>query len=217
MAETEETINIETLKVGIWEENPVFVMLLGMCSTLAITNSTLNALAMGLAVTFVLITSMGLVSALRKGIPKEVRIATYIIIIATFVTIVDYAIQAISLELYNALGAFIALIVVNCIILARAEAHAAKKPVGVAMVNALGMGIGYTIALLCLGTVREILGNGTILGIQVMPTGFQPWVIMVLPPGGFFVLGSWLLFFTWLKQRKDRKTTTVTEASQHGH
>lgn len=206
MAETEEKIDIETLKVGIWQENPVFVMLLGMCSTLAITNSTLNALAMGLAVTFVLVTSMGLVSALRKGIPKEVRIATYIIIIATFVTIVDYAIQAISLELYNALGAFIALIVVNCIILARAEAHAAKHPVGVSMVNALGMGIGYTVALLCLGTVREILGSGTILGIQVMPTGFQPWVIMVLPPGGFFILGSWLLLFTWIKQRKANKT-----------
>jgi Na+-translocating ferredoxin:NAD+ oxidoreductase subunit E len=197
----QEQVTLETLQSGIWHENPVFVMLLGMCSVLAVTNTTLNALAMGLAVTFVLVTSMGLVSLMRKSIPKEVRIATYVIIIATFVTVVDYSIQAISLELYNALGAFIALIVVNCIILARAEAHAAKQPVGVAMMNALGMGIGYTFALLCLGTVREVLGNGTILGLHVLPAGFQPWVVMVLPPGGFFVLGSWLLLFSWLKQR----------------
>lgn len=215
MAASEELISMKTFEAGLWKENPVFVMLLGMCSTLAVTNSTINALAMGAAVTFVLVTSMALISALRKGIPKEVRIATYIVIIATFVTIIDYSIQAISLELYNALGAFIALIVVNCIILARAEAHAAKKPVGVAVVNALGMGVGYTMALLCLGTVREILGNGTILGFQVLPTGFQPWVVMVLPPGGFFVLGGWLLLFSWLKQRQQRKAA-AQETVAHG-
>jgi len=217
MATDKADSTLHNLQVGLWEENPVFVMLLGMCSILAVTNSTINALAMGLAATFVLVGSMGLISLLRNGIPKEVRIATFIIIIATFVTIVDYTIQAISLELYNALGAFISLIVVNCIILARAEAHAAKKPVKIAMINALGMGAGYTLALLCLGTVRELLGSGTILGMQIMPTGFQPWVVMVLPPGGFFVLGSWLLLFNWIKQRKERKATNIAGASVHGH
>jgi electron transport complex protein RnfE len=128
-------------------------------------------------------------------VPKEVRIAVYIVIIATFVTAVDYAIQAISLALYDALGAFIQLIVVNCIILGRAEAHASKNPPLPAMVNAAGMGVGFTIGLLALGAVREVLGAGTLFGVPLFGAGFQPWVIMVLPPGGFFVLGAWLLLF----------------------
>ena len=126
----EEPVTLNTFLRGLWEENPVFVMLLGMCPVLAVTNSAVNALAMGLASTFVLVMSNTLVSLLRKLIPKQVRIATYIIIIATFVTMVDYAIQAISLDLYNALGAFIQLIVVNCMILGRAEAYASKQPLG---------------------------------------------------------------------------------------
>lgn len=201
----EEKVTLDTFLRGLWEENPVFVMLLGMCPVLAVTNSTINALAMGLATTFVLVSSSALVSLLRKSIPKQVRIATYIIIIATFVTIVDYSIQAISLDLYNALGAFIQLIVANCVILGRAEAYASKQRLGATLINSLGMGAGFTIALLCLGTVREILGNGSILGWQLFSDSFQPWVVMILPPGGFFVLGAWLLLFAWLRQRKERR------------
>ena len=199
-------ITWDTFLPGIWRENPVFVMLLGMCPVLAVTNSVLNAIAMGLATTFVLLCSSTLVSLMRHWIPRQVRIASYIVIIATFVTIVDYAIQAISLDLYKALGAFIQLIVANCIILGRAEAFASKNTVPSAIINALGMGAGFTIALLCLGSVRELLGSGTLLGLPVLAEGFQPWVVMILPPGGFFVLGAWLLLFSWLKARQARKT-----------
>lgn len=188
---------------GIWRQNPVFVQVLGMCPTLAVTVSAINGLSMGLATTFVLVCSCALVSLLRKVVPKEVRIATYIVIIATFVTLVDYLIQAASLALYEALGAFIQLIVVNCIILGRAEAHASKHNLPVAVNNALGMGLGFTIGLLALGGVREILGAGKFFGISLFGPHFQPWVVMVLPPGGFFVLGGWLLFFAWYKRGKE--------------
>lgn len=212
----EEIITLDTFLRGLWEENPVFVMLLGLCPVLAVTNSTMNAIAMGLATTFVLVASSTLVSLLRKMIPRQVRIATYIIIIATFVTMVDYVIQAISLDLYNALGAFIQLIVANCVILGRAEAYASKQKVGTAVVNALGMGAGFTIALLCLGTVRELLGAGSILGFEIFSANFEPWVVMILPPGGFFVLGAWLLLFEYLKQRKERKLLNAEGATAHG-
>jgi electron transport complex protein RnfE len=198
-------ITWETFMPGLWRENPVFVMLLGMCPVLAVTNSVLNAIAMGVATTFVLLCSSALISMLRYSIPRQVRIASYIVIIATFVTIVDYAIQAISLDLYKALGAFIQLIVANCIILGRAEAYASKNTLASAVINALGMGVGFTFALLCLGSVRELLGNGTLLGYPIFAEGFQPWVVMILPPGGFFVLGAWLLLFSWLKSRQARK------------
>ena len=190
---------------GVWRQNPVFVMVLGMCPTLAVTVSAENALSMGVSTALVLIASCGLVSMMRNIVPKEVRIAVYIVIIATFVTVVDYAIQAISLALYDALGAFIQLIVVNCIILGRAEAHAAKNPPVAAMANAAGMGVGFVIGLFALGAVREILGAGALFGIPLFGANFQPWVIMVLPPGGFFVLGGWLLLFSWIERRKQRK------------
>ncbi|WP_455198811.1 electron transport complex subunit RsxE [Kaarinaea lacus] len=209
-------LSMDDFLKGVWEENPVFVMLLGMCPVLAVTNSTINALAMGVATTFVLVCSSILVSLLRHSIPKQVRIATYIIIIATFVTIVDYVIQAISLDLYNALGAFIQLIVVNCMILGRAESYASKNRVRKSVVSALGMGLGFSIALLCLGTVREILGAGTLLGIPLFGDNFEPWVIMVLPPGGFFVLGSWLLVFAFIKARKGQLSKKVKE-TVHAH
>lgn len=201
----QEKVTLDTFLRGLWEENPVFVMLLGLCPVLAVTNSTMNAIAMGVATTFVLVASSTLISLLRNFIPKQVRIATFIIIIATFVTIVDYAIQAISLELYNALGAFIQLIVANCVILGRAEAYASKQKIGASVINALGMGAGFTIALLCLGTVRELLGAGTILGFPIFSANFEPWVVMILPPGGFFVLGAWLLLFEYLKQKRERQ------------
>ena len=205
--EREESLTADTFIRGLWKENPVFVMLLGMCPTLAVTNSTMNALGMGLSTTFVLIFSGALVSSLRNWIPRQVRIASYIVIIATFVTLVDYLIQAISLELYAALGAFIQLIVVNCIILGRAEAYASKQRLLPTIVNSLGTGVGFTLALLSLGTVRELLGSGSILGVQLFSDNFQGWVIMMLPPGGFFVLGSWLLFFNWLRLRKEHQSS----------
>ena len=212
-----ETVSADTFLRGLWQENPVFVMLLGMCPVLAVTNSAINALAMGLATTFVLLCSSTLVSLLRKQIPKQVRIATYIIIIATFVTMVDYAIQAISLELYNALGAFIQLIVVNCMILGRAEAYASKQRLGATVINGLGMGAGFTIALLCLGAVREILGAGSLFGVQLFSDNFQPWVVMILPPGGFFVLGAWLLVFAGYRQRRERRLAEQAEVTADGH
>ena len=199
-----DTITWSTFSEGLWRENPVFVMLLGMCPVLAVTNSAINALAMGLATTFVLLASGLLISLLRHSIPKQVRIATYIVIIATFVTIVDYAIQAISLDLYNALGAFIQLIVANCMILGRAEAYASRNRPLKSFTNALGMGAGFTIALLCLGVVREVLGAGSLFGIDLFGPRFEPWVVMILPAGGFIVLGAWLLLFEWIKQRKER-------------
>lgn len=204
--------NMEEFMEGIWKQNPTFVMVLGMCPTLAVTVSGMNAVSMGLATTFVLVASALLVSLVRNIVPSQVRIAAYILIIATFVTVVDYAIQAISLAVYDALGAFIQLIVVNCIILGRAEAHAAKNPPMRAVINAAGMGIGFTIGLLSLGCVREILGAGKLFGIALFGPDFQPWVVMVLPPGGFFVLASWLLLFNWLDSRKQKAA-----ASAEGH
>lgn len=186
---------------GLWQQNPVFVQVLGMCPTLAVTNSAINALTMGLATLFVLVMSNGLIASLRHVIPRQVRIASFILIIATFVSVVDYLIQAISLTLYNALGAFISLIVVNCIILGRAESFASKHNVGQSLKDGLGMGLGFTLALLCLGIVRELLGEGALFGIAVLPENFEKWVIMLLPSGGFFALAGLLLLFNWIKQR----------------
>ena len=187
---------------GLWRENPVFVQVLGMCPVLAVTNSASNALTMGLATTFVLVMSNALIALLRQFIPQQVRIATFVLIIATFVTIVDYLIQAISLELHRALGAFISLIVVNCLILGRAEAFASKHRVGVSILDGLGMGAGFTFALLCLGSVRELLGSGSLFAVAILPETFQPWVVMILPAGGFFTLGLWLLIFAWWRRRR---------------
>ena len=186
---------------GLWRDNPVFVQVLGMCPVLAVSNTAMNALAMGLATTFVMLMSNVLVSLLRNFIPKQVRIASYILIIATFVTITDYAIQAISVELHKSLGAFIALIVVNCLILSRAEAFASKNNLGRSILDALGMGVGFTFALFCLGAVRELLGNGSLFGAAVFPSGFQPWIVMILPAGGFFTLALWLLIFNAAKAK----------------
>ncbi|MDI1324084.1 MAG: electron transport complex subunit E [Algoriphagus sp.] len=187
---------------GLWKENPVFVQVIGMCPTLAVSNSAKNALAMGLATAFVLVMSNVLISSLRNFIPKQVRIASYILIIATFVTMVDYSIQAISVDLHKNLGAFISLIVVNCIILSRAEAFASKNTVWKSGIDGLGMGLGFVFALFCLGSVREVLGNGSLFGIPVFPESFQEWIVMILPAGGFFTLASWLLLFNYFKLKK---------------
>ncbi|MGB8329869.1 MAG: electron transport complex subunit E [Polyangiales bacterium] len=195
---------------GLWKDNPVFVQVLGMCPVLAVSNTAGNALAMGLATAFVLLMSNIVVSSLRSFIPKQVRIATYILIIATFVTVVDYVIQAVSLELYKALGAFISLIVVNCLILGRAEAFASKNTVARSALDGLGMGIGFAFALSCLGAVREILGAGSLFGMQLFHDRFQDWVVMILPSGGFFTLAGWLLLFNWMKQRQAKAAKTAT-------
>lgn len=187
---------------GLWKDNPVFVQVLGMCPVLAVSNTAINALAMGLATAFVLLMSNILVSSLRNFIPKQVRIASYILIIATFVTMTDYIIAAISVDLHKALGAFISLIVVNCLILSRAEAFASKNTIGKSILDALGMGLGFTFALLCLGAVREILGNGSLFGYAFFPDSFQEWIVMILPAGGFFTLAIWLLAFNAAKERR---------------
>ncbi len=216
---TQENTNpsMDVLLRGLWQENPVFVMLLGMCPTLAVTNKVVNCFAMGLSVLFVLIMSNLMVSLLRNYIPKQVRIASFIVIIATFVTIVDYAIQTISLDLYDSLGAFIQLIVVNCIILGRAEAFASRNTPIKSVLDAIGMGLGFTFALLCLGIIRESLGNGTLLmdtpwKVSLFGPNFEPWSIMILPPGGFFVLGLLILFFNWLRKKMQRRNTAATKA-----
>ncbi len=195
----------QDLTRGIWRENPVLVQLLGLCPALAVTNTVANSIAMGLATLFVLLGSSILVSSLKKLIPGEVRISAYILIIATFVTIVDMLLQAIVPDIHTALGAFIALIVVNCMILGRQEAFASKRPVGRAVLDALGTGTGFMIALLMMGGFRELLGNGTLLGVRVMGPTFEPWVIMILPPGGFFTLGFILLGFGWWKSREEER------------
>lgn len=187
---------------GLWRDNPVFVQILGMCPVLAVSNTAINALAMGLATAFVLLMSNLLVSSLRAFIPRQVRIASYILIIATFVTITDYAIQAISVDLHKNLGAFISLIVVNCLILSRAEAFASKNTLGRSALDALGMGAGFVFALFCLGAVRELLGNGSLFNVPLFPSAFQEWIIMILPAGGFFTLALWLLVFNYFKLKK---------------
>lgn len=188
---------------GLWKENPVFVMVLGMCPVLAVTNTAINSLAMGLATLFVLVFSSLLVSLFRKWIPAPVRITTFIIIIATMVTVIEFLLAALVPDIHKELGAFIALIVVNCLILGRQEAFASKNNVRMALVDAMGMGLGFLFALMCIGGVREILGSGSLFNMPLFGDKFEPWVVMVLPPGGFFTLGFLLLFFNWRKQRKE--------------
>ncbi len=206
MAASREKQAWPELTKGLWRENPVFIAVLGLCPAMAVTNSLMNGLVMGIATTFVLLGSNTFVSLLRKVIPKPVRISAYIIIIATFVTTVDFLLAALMPEAHKQLGAFIALIVVNCMILGRAEAFAAKKRVGLANADALGMSDGFTLALAMIGGIREILGSGTLLGFPIMGSSFEPWAIMVLPPGGFLSLGVLLTGFAWWKKRQANKT-----------
>ncbi len=189
---------------GLWKENPVFVQVLGMCPMLAVTNTAINALAMAGATAFVLLGSSLLVSLLRNHIPRQVRISTYIIIIATFVTVADLTLKAMLPAIHKELGAFISLIVVNCLILGRQEAFASRNTVRMAMADALGMTVGFAFALFCLGAAREVLGNGSLFGISLFGPRFEPWVIMILPPGGFLMLGLILLFFNSMKTWRRR-------------
>lgn len=207
-----QTTAREDFAAGVFQNNPIFGQFLGLCPTLAVTNLLANGLAMGLATTFVLLFSNVLIAALKQYIPNEVRITAYVLIIATFVTLVDLVMAGAFPELHHALGAFIALIVVNCIILGRAEAFAAKNTVTRSILDALGNGLGFTGTLILMSGARELLGSGTLLGFQVMPQGFEPWVIMVMPPGGFFTLGFYLLLFGWWKERQLKKAGVTARA-----
>ena len=197
---------------GIWNENPVLIQLLGLCPALAVTNTIYNSLAMSGATLFVLLGSSLFISTLKKLIPHEVRISTYILIIATFVTIVDMVFQATLPAVYKDIGAFIPLIVVNCMILGRQEAFASKRPVGRSLLDALGVAAGFTIAMVMMGTIREVIGSGTIFQgtpwpgtIHLFGENYEPWVVMISPPGGFFALGFILLFLGWWETRKAKK------------
>ena len=197
---------------GIWRENPVLVQMLGLCPALAVTNTVENSLAMGIATFFVLLGSSLLVSLLKRFIPGEVRISAYILIIATFVTIADMGLEALVPEVHKALGAFIALIVVNCMILGRQEAFASKRPVGRALLDAVGTGIGFIIALFMMGAFREVLGMGSFLGHPLFGDGYEPWVVMILPPGGFLTLGMLLIGLSWWQKRR----AAATPAAERG-
>lgn len=193
---------IERLKNGIIDENPTFVQLLGMCPTLAVTTSAQNGLGMGLATLVVLSLSNMIISMLKKIIPAKVRIPIFIVVIATFVTLVEYGLKAFMPDLNKQLGIFIPLIVVNCVILGRAESYAYKNPVGLSFMDGIGMGIGFTISLTFIGMIRELLGNATIFNVQIMPSFYQPVIIFILAPGAFFVLGFILAGINYLKSKK---------------
>mgnify|MGYP000911952196 CR=1 FL=1 len=192
----------EIFKNGITKENPILVQQVGMCATLAITTSLLNGIGMGIAVIAVLTGSNIVISALRKFIPDEVRIPAFIIVIAAFTTMIDLLMHAYTFELYKALGVFIPLIVVNCIILARAEAFASKNSIVDSIIDGLGMGVGYLVAMILLSGIREILGNGTILGFRILPEAYEPMMMAVQPPGAFILLGLLIGVVNYLSRRK---------------
>ncbi len=186
---------------GLWNENPIFRQLLGMCPTLAVTTAVINGFAMGLATSFVLVLSSIVVASIKKIVPRQVRIASYIVIIASFVTIADRFMAAFFPPISKALGPYVPLIVVNCIILGRQEAFSSKNSPARAFIDALGMSSGFVLALLILSAIREVLGAGTFLGFQVLGPWFKPWIIMILPPGAFLTLGV-LLGLALLIERK---------------
>ncbi len=190
---------VERLYNGVWKENPIIVLMLGMCPTLAVTTSASNGLGMGLSTLAVLVLSNLLISIFRNLIPDEVRLPAYIVIAASLVTVTDLVMQAYTPELYASLGIYIPLIVVNCIILGRAEAYAAKNPPVLATLDGLGMGLGFTIALFVIGTVREIIGNATFFGNQILPSAYTPVAIFVKAPGAFLVIGFLVAILNALK------------------
>jgi len=203
---SKKSIGAEYLK-GLWDENPIFRQLLGMCPTLAVTNAVINGIAMGLATAFVLILSSFVVSSIKKLIPSQVRIATFIVIIASFVTIADRFLAAFFPPISKALGPYVPLIVVNCIILGRQEAFSSRNSIARSLLDALGMSTGFILSLLILSSIRELLGSGTFLGYQVMGSWFKPWIIMILPAGAFITLGV-LLGIVILIDTKTKKRST---------
>lgn len=197
-----EASNLKVLSNGLFAENPTFIQLLGMCPTLAVTTSLINAVGMGLSATFVLIFSNLVISLLRKFIPEKIRIASYIVVIAAFVSVIEMLLKAYLPAISDALGLFIPLITVNCIILARAESFASKNKPIQSMFDGLGMGLGFTLGLSILGAVREILGAGTLLGYPLFGANFQPALIFILPPGAFLALGIILAIYNMIKDKK---------------
>lgn len=209
---------VERLYNGIVKENPTVVQFLGMCPTLAVTTSAINGIGMGLSTTAVLVFSNILISALRNIIPDKVRVPGYIVVVASLVTIVQFLMEGFVPSLYSALGIYIPLIVVNCIILGRAESYASKNPVGLSLVDGLGMGLGFTVSLTVIGMIREILGAGQIFGLQILPLadasagtiGYTPIIIFILAPGAFFVLAALVAIRNWvlIKNAEKGKSTS---------
>jgi electron transport complex protein RnfE len=194
---------ITEFQKGLIRENPLFRLVLGMCPALAVTTMAINGVAMGLATTTVLVGSNLVISLLRRLIPDQVRIPVFIVVIASFVTIIDMVMAGYFYELHKVLGLFIPLIVVNCIILGRAEAFASKNTIILSLADGLGMGLGFTLALVILGSIRELLGNGTIFGVTVISWGFQPALVMLLPPGAFLALGLLLGLMNKLQKKEE--------------
>ncbi|MDR2952196.1 MAG: electron transport complex subunit RsxE [Treponema sp.] len=202
---------------GIIRENPLLMLMIGLCSALAVTTSTANGIGMGLSMTFVLLMSEVVISVFRKLIPDSIRIPIFIIIIAAFTTVIDYVLKAWFPDLSKAMGVFIPLIVVNCIIMGRVEGFASKKPAGDAVFDALGMGLGYTWVLTGIALIRELLGNGTILTYQILPASYQPVIFFILPPGGFFVFAMFISLNLFIKSRlKEPASANSSQAGCEG-
>lgn len=199
------SIITERLKNGIFKENPIFVQVIAMCPTLAVTTSAKNGIGMGLATTAVLVGANIVIAALRKLIPDKIRIPAFIVVIAGFVTLLQFLMQGFVPALYKSLGIFIPLIVVNCVILGRAEAYASKNTVFASLFDGLGMGLGFTLALTVLASIREILGAGTLFGFHVMPSSYKPALIMILAPGAFFALGILMAIMNGIQISKTKK------------
>lgn len=203
----------ERLYNGLVKENPTFVLMLGMCPTLAVTTSAINGIGMGLSTTAVLIMSNMLISMLRKIIPDSVRMPAFIVVVASFVTIVDFLLEGFVPSLYSSLGLYIPLIVVNCIILGRAESYASKNPVLPSIFDGIGMGLGFTVGLTAIGIVRELIGAGQIFGIQIMPDSYEPLTIFILAPGAFFVLACLVALQNKVKNNMAKKGKKVPAAA----
>jgi len=204
---------VERIYNGLVKENPTFVLMLGMCPTLAVTTSAINGIGMGLATTAVLVMSNMLISMLRKIIPDSVRMPAYIVVIASFVTIVQFLLEGFVPSLYSALGLYIPLIVVNCIIMGRAESYAAKNPVVLCIMDGLGMGLGFTVGLTAIGLVREIIGNGTAFGLQILPGSYEPVTIFILAPGAFLVLAGLVALQNKVRNRAAKRGAPMTQVS----
>lgn len=201
---------------GLIKENPTFVLMLGMCPTLAVTTSAINGVGMGLSTTVVLIMSNMLISMLRKIIPDSVRMPAFIVIVASFVTIVQFLMEGFVPSLYDSLGLYIPLIVVNCIILGRAESYASKNPVIPSIFDGIGMGLGFTVGLTSIGIVRELIGSGKIFNMQILPDSYEPFTIFILAPGAFFVLACLVALQNKVKNNLARKGKKVPEAAGCG-
>ncbi|MCF7798041.1 MAG: electron transport complex subunit E [Lentisphaeria bacterium] len=201
MAKKQISIWQEIVK-GLWRENPVLATLLGLCPTLAVTNTAVNGLAMGLATSFVLLSSSLFISILRHFIPHQVRIASYIVIIAAFVTVADRFLAGFFPVISQSLGPYVPLIVVNCLILGRQEAFSSKNKIGRSLLDGIGMGLGFSLVLIALGMVRELLGSGSIFGITLLGEWFEPWMVMILPPGAFLTLGFFIAIANWINDRR---------------